>query len=42
MRVLDAVAMGTVLTVFAGVLLVGVTYNILKDSIKGGDRGEPG
>ena len=42
MRVVDAVAMGVVLTAFAGVLAIGVTVNILKDAIKGGDRGEPG
>lgn len=40
MRVVDAVAMGVVLTAFAGVLAIGITVNILKDAIKGGDRGE--
>ena len=34
MRVLDAVAMGVVLVAFAGVLAVGVTFNILKDAVK--------
>ena len=41
MRVVDAVAMGVVLTAFAGVLAIGITVNILKDAIKGGDHGEP-
>jgi len=39
MRVLDAVAMGVVLVAFAGVLAVGVTFNILKDAAKDDEPG---